>query len=122
MLGLRSFILMLLSTISARYSSSVPARHIVAYTPRHEQFIPQAEALWSSTLELKQTMLDKGAYDGQEYCRALQDMLNQCPNPKNHIWDYIYTGIQGREAVPAEVEFMRDIYTELMWAFETDNV
>lgn len=109
-------------SVNASCYNGQPPRRTVAYTAEHEEFIPKAHNLWNQALELRQSMLDSNQYDPQRYCAILQDMLNAYPSPVNHIWDYIYTGIDGREDVPAEVEFMRDIYTELMWAFETDNV
>lgn len=86
---------------------------------RHDRegFISYAKDMWEDVQAIK-IMLGGPLCDKQVYCRTLKDMLDRYPNPRRHIWDFIYTG--NGEDVPADVEFMRDIYGELMWAFEAD--
>jgi hypothetical protein len=84
-----------------------------------DEFIAHARTMWNLVKDVKENLAGPD-FDKQVYCQALQNMLNYYPDPKRHIWQFIYTG-NGPD-VPEDVSFMQDIHRELMWAFETDNI
>lgn len=78
-----------------------------------------ARALWEDLKDAKEH-IGGPACDKNLYCGLLHDMLRQYPDPHKHILDYIY--LEGQQEVPDDLQFMQEIYGELLWAFECDGV
>jgi len=88
-------------------------------------FIPMARALWED-LKATKELIGGSFCDKYVYCGLLHDMLQQYPDPHKHILDYIYLDDQQQqqehEIIHENVQFMHEIYQDLLWAFECDGL
>ncbi len=90
------------------------------YITKLEHFIPQARSLWKEVLIDKANIAQTEPFDKNQYCSVLHDMMNRYPDPKLHIFDYIFTRDDGRADLFPDLQFMHDIHHDLLWAFESD--